>query len=283
MSPSAKKPTPVKKNQRPASIRAAKPAFLNLVSDHMTLLVQPSLYNFMYAFFRIVLGVPREEIIYEKRRKWPGGAGEVSMTFAAKIGEVSREKSAALARTAIAVVQPSEPSGQSSHVRTMLDSRGAIAHWQHVALRTPDLLSFHRHAAAHGVNFITPILKDQDEDLLQVFTGELFLPGTRPSGIFFEFVQRDLTPQLLRRLASSDRQSWFRDRTFLGLYGEKEREYQSGRVTPILDHALMDRLQSLWRDRPVWSVTEEDLTEASRVMREYVRAKSGQRSAAAAP
>ena len=65
-----------------------------------------------------------------------------------------------LDNTMIAVVQPSEPKKMRSHVREMLDGHRAAAHWQHIALRTPDLLSFHKYAEERGVNFITPVLRE---------------------------------------------------------------------------------------------------------------------------
>ena len=244
---------------------------MNFVSDHMTLLVSPGLYKITYAFMRIVMGVGKDGIVYEKRKRWPGSRGESSMTFAVNIGEVAKEKSPKMARTMIAVVQPTEPQGQSSHVREMLASHSASAHWQHVALRTPDLIGFYNHALAHGVNFITPIMQDKEEDLLQVFSGELYMPGAEPTGLFYEFVQRDVTPALLNKVKKMDRQTWFRDKTFLGLYGEKEQEYQRGRVTPILDHALMDQIQNLWADKEIWQITEADVEKAAAVMREYAR------------
>src|SRR3989338_7829000 len=149
---------------------------LSFQVDHMTLLVKPQMYKVAYALFRIIFGVKREDILYEKRKEWVKGQGEVSMTFAARIGKgaIGGES---LQNTIIAVVQPSEPLSQPSHVRRMLEDHSATAHWQHIALRVPDLLAFHHHAQEHGVNFITPILKDQDEDLIQVFSGEWFAPG----------------------------------------------------------------------------------------------------------
>ena len=245
-----------------------KAASFNFVADHMTLLVEPRMYKLFYAFARIVLKVPKEGIIYEKRKRWPGAKEEVSMTFALNIGDTAREGSKN-ARTMVAVVQPTEPASQSSHVRQMLADHTASAHWQHIALRTPDLIAFYEHARAHAVNFITPIMKDGDEDLLQVFSGELFAPGSKPSGIFFEFVQRDVTPQLLERIKSLDRESFFRDKTFLGLYGQKEDEYQSGKITAIWDEALMLKIEKAWAAKPLWEIGEADLQEAAGWMREH--------------
>src|SRR4051812_20647143 len=54
-------------------VRAAAPGgmmkkqpFHNFVVDHMTFLVEPGLYNTTYALFRIILGVSKEDLIYEK-------------------------------------------------------------------------------------------------------------------------------------------------------------------------------------------------------------------------
>ncbi|MBI3550452.1 MAG: hypothetical protein HY078_15550 [Elusimicrobia bacterium] len=246
----------------------------NFVADHLTMIVEPGMYKPMYAFLRIILGVPREGLIYEKRKRWPGTPRDASMTFAVSVGDVAKEKSIKLARTMLAIVQPTEPAAQTSHVRDMLSSHKAAAHWQHVALRTPDLVGFHKHAIAHGVNFITPLMEDKDEDLIQVFSGELFAAGMPPSGLFFEFVQRDVSPQLLTRIRKADRQAFFRDRTFLGLYGEKEREYQSGQITPIWDHELVARLMESWKKKEIWELSQGDLDDAARLMREYASSKT---------
>jgi len=243
---------------------AKKPKFLNFQVDHMTLLVHPDLYNVAYAVFRIVFGVRPEDLIYEKRKKWPGQAKEASMTFAVSLGTALGAPS--VRKTLVAVVQPSEPKDRSSHVRRMLDDHKAAAHWQHIAIRTPDLLAFHEHARALGVNFITPVLKDSEEDLIQVFSGEWFTPWGQPSGLFFEFVQRNPTAELLKRM---ERQAFFRDKTFLGLYQEKENEYLGGKVTPFLDHALFREIHTLLGAKQVWEITDPDLHEVEAVMRRY--------------
>lgn len=247
----------------------AKPTYLNLVVDHMTFLVEPRFYPVSYALFRIVFGVPPEGIIYEKRRLWPTATEESSMTFASKLGEYPPKDRAN--HTIMAVVQPSEPPSQPSHVREILKNRGGSAHWQHIALRTPDLLSFHEHCLERGVNFITPILKDDGEDLIQVFSGEWKLPGAAPTGIFFEFVQRDPNPALLEKIER--RQTFFRDKTFLGLYQEKESEYQSGQVTPFIDDALFLKIEKILAGKPVFKITEKDLALVEAAMQDYARPK----------
>lgn len=243
--------------------------FLNFQVDHMTLLVQPAMYNVSYVIFRTIFGASRGDIVYEKRKEWIKGQ-EVSMTYAVRIGR-SNVGGASFQNTIFALVQPSEPQTQSSHVREMLRGHNASAHWQHVALRTSDLLAFHEYALEHGVNFITSIFKDEAEDLIQVFSGECYLPNAKPSGLFFEFIQRNPSPALLKRLEERNRESWFRDRTFLGLYSEKEREYQSGKVTPFIDHELFIRLQSMLASKKLWEITEEDIRSAERTMVEYAR------------
>jgi hypothetical protein len=156
-----------------------KEPFHNFVVDHMTFLVEPELYKITYALFRIVFGVSRRDLIYEKRSAWPGQKKPASMTFASRLGVQKGPR--ASAQTVVAVVQPTEPPGTPSHVRDMLKSRGGACHWQHIALRTPDLLGFHAFCAARGVNFITPVMKDSHEDLIQVFSGEWMLPGGAPT------------------------------------------------------------------------------------------------------
>lgn len=245
--------------------------FLNFQVDHMTLLVDPELYNVAYVVFRSVFGAPKDEILYEKRKEWQAGKGDVSMTFAVRIGRHAAGDDPAFHNAVVAVVQPSEPKTQPSHVREMLHAHSASAHWQHIALRTPDLLAFHKHAKELGVNFITPILQDKDEDLIQVFSGEWYLPQRKPSGMFFEFVQRNPTPGLLKKLQERNRQSWFRDQTFLGLYGEKEKEYQSGNVTPFLDHELFGLLHGRLKHKQLWEIDEDEVRDCEQVMREYAR------------
>lgn len=251
-----------------------RPRF-NMVADHITMLVEPALYKTFYAIARVVFGAPAEGIVYEKRKRWPGAKSESSLTFATDLGDAFKEKGARMARTMLAVVQPTEPASQRSHVREMLRQHDAGAHFQHVALRTPDLFAFYEHAKARGVNFITPIMHEDDEDLLQVFSGELYVPGGRPSGLFFEFVQRTFSRKALDLVKRQDRQSFFKDRTFLGLYDEKEREYQRGEVTPFLDHELTRAIQRDLDKIPLWEIREADVDRIERVMLEYASALKG--------
>ena len=246
-----------------------KQSFQNLVVDHMTFLVEPRFYNVSYVLFKLIFGVSPEDLIYEKRRTWPGTSEEVSMTFAARMGRMEGKKH--LDSTMIAVVQPTEPAKQRSHVREILKNRGGSAHWQHIALRTPDLMAFHEHCLERGVNFITPILKDAEEDLIQVFSGEWNLPGAAPSGIFFEFVQRDPSDDVLAKVEK--RQVFFRDKTFLGLYQEKENEYQSGKVQPFIDDALFLKLEKLVGSKKVWEIDDALLEKAEAAMMDYARPK----------
>lgn len=243
---------------------ANKP-FLNFTVDHMTLLLQPKLYTVAYALFRIIFGTTPDDLLYEKRRKQPDGS-EVSMTFAQRIGEWEASKTAEPLTTVIAVVQPSEPKNQPSHVREMLDGHESAAHWQHIALRTPDLISFHKHALERGVQFVTPILKDEEENLIQVFSGEWYFPGTKASGMFFEFLQRDPSSDEVATIQKANKQTWFRDETFLGLYGEKEREYQSGKVLPFVSDELFNAIYDRLKSKQVWQITEKDLSEVETMM-----------------
>ncbi|MGZ3708382.1 MAG: hypothetical protein ACXWPM_06115 [Bdellovibrionota bacterium] len=247
-----------------------RPNFLNFKVDHMTMLVQPEMYNVSYLVFRTIFGCTPEHMLYEKRKEWVKGQGEESLTFAMQVGQ-GGEYQEKFDNTMIALVQPSEPKSQPSHVREMLNGHRAAAHWQHIALRTPDLMSFHRHAIERGVNFITPILRDESEDVIQVFSGEWFFPGSPPSGMFFEYLQRNPSAELLKKLADRNRESWFNDKTFLGLYGEKETEYQSGKVTPFLDPALFEKLQVLVKTKKVWEIKESDIQVAEDTMKDYAR------------
>jgi hypothetical protein len=247
-----------------------KQPFHNFVVDHMTFLVEPGLYKVTYALFRVIFGVSKSDLIYEKRRPLPGGR-QASMTFASRIGV---ESVAAKAQSIIAVVQPTEDKDKPSHVRTMLKNRGGSCHWQHIALRTPDLLGFHAFCLERGVNFITPVLKDAEEDLIQVFSGEWMLPGAKPTATFFEFVQRDPSAKLLKELEKgSNRQAWFRDKTFLGLYGEKENEYRRGKVTPFIDDALAKRIAKRLDPVDLWDITDAHLEAVEADMLAYAAAK----------
>ncbi len=246
-----------------------KQPFHNFVVDHMTFLVEPELYKTTYALFRIIFGVSKSDLIYEKRRPLPGGK-QASMTFASRLGV---ETVASKAQSIIAVVQPTEAKTASSHVRTMLKNRGGSCHWQHIALRTPDLLGFHEFCLERGVNFITPVLKDAEEDLIQVFSGEWMLPGAKPTATFFEFVQRDPSEKLLKELAAgSNREAWFRDKTFLGLYGEKENEYRRGKVTPFIDDALSRKIAKRLAPIDLWDITDAHLEAVEADMKGYAKA-----------
>jgi hypothetical protein len=247
--------------------------FLNFQVDHMTLLLQPKLYKVAYLTFHIVFGVGPEDLLYEKRKQWQPDEDEKSMTFAVRIGK-GAHPDPDLNNTIIAVVQPSEPESQASHVRQMLDSHESAALWQHVALRTPDLLAFHQHAMERGVQFITPILRDEEDNLIQVFSGEWYFPGTKPSGMFFEFVQRNPSETHLKELQTQNQELWFRDKTFLGLYGEKQREYDTGEVTPFISFDLFDALDKEFRDKEIWQIKESDFERAEAMMIERTLKKA---------
>lgn len=247
-------------------------SFQNFQVDHMTLLLQPRLYNVAYVAFNVIFGVTPENLLYEKRKEWEPGKGEESLTFAVQVGQGNKDDRAQN-KTIFAVVQPSEPKSQPSHVREMLDSHNSAALWQHVALRTPDLLAFHKFALERGVQFITPILKDDHDDLIQVFSGEWFYPGIRSSAMFFEFVQRRPSADSLLAIQEANRELWFRDKTFLGLYGEKEREYQSGNVTPFLDFALFEKIENEVKHLKLWEITPDHIQRCEDMMIEFTKKK----------
>jgi hypothetical protein len=250
-----------------------KHSFQNFQVDHMTLLLQPRLYNVAYVAFNVIFGVTPEDLLYEKRKEWVKGAGEESLTYAVKLGESSKDDKAKN-KTIIAVVQPSEPASQPSHVREMLNSHNSAAMYQHIALRTNDLLAFHKFASERGVQFITPILKDEDEDIIQVFSGEWYFPGMRASSMFFEFLQRKPSPEHLNALQSANKELWFRDETFLGLYGEKEREYQSGKITPFLDFELFEKIENEIKGLKVWEITPDHIQRCEDMMIDFTKKKA---------
>lgn len=249
-----------------------KHSFQNFQVDHMTLLLQPRLYNVAYVAFNVIFGVGPDDILYDKRKEWVKGAGEESLTYAVKLGEGHKDDKAQN-KTIIAVVQPSEPKTQPSHVREMLDSHNSAAMYQHIALRTNDLLSFHKFATERGVQFITPILKDEDDDIIQVFSGEWYFPGIRASGMFFEFLQRKPPQETITALKEANRELWFRDETFLGLYGEKEREYQSGNITPFLDFDLFAKIEKEIEGLKVWQITPDHIQRCEDLMIDFTKKK----------
>lgn len=236
----------------------------------MTLLLQPRLYSVAYVVFKIIFGVRPEDLLYDKRKEWTPGQGEQSMTYAVCLGS-GASPDPELNKTIVAVVQPSEPMTQSSHVRTMLDSHKSAAQWQHVALRTSDLLAFHKFASERGIQFITPILKDDHDDLIQVFSGEWYYPGIQASGMFFEFLQRKPNEESVKALESMNRESWFRDKTFLGLYGEKETEYQTGKVTPFISFELFEKIEAAIGKKKSFEITESDLVALEQLMIDTTR------------
>jgi len=246
-----------------------KMPFMNFTVDHMTLLLHPKLYPVAYCVFRIIFGTTPDDLLYEKRRPQKGSSPETSMTFATRVGQWKQTNDRDPLNTIFAVVQPSEPANEPSHVREMLDGHESAAHWQHIALRTPDLLGFYQHALDHGVQFVTPILKDEHENLIQVFSGEWFYPGAKPSGVFFEFLQRDPSDETVAAIQKQNKQTWFRDETFLGLYGEKEREYQSGKVRPFLSEELYRDVMKVIEGKQVWQINEDDLAQVKKTMQEH--------------
>lgn len=250
-----------------------KHPFLNFHVDHMAMHTEPGMYSAAYIFYRVIFGVSKEDVIYEKRLEWEKGQGEESMTYAVCIGR-NKAAEGTLQNTMIAMIQPSEPKSKPSHSRKLLADHSSSAFWQHIALRTSDLLEFHKYAVERGVNFITPIMKDDDDDLIQVFSGEWYIPGSKPSGTFFEFVQRDINPTLLKKIEEHNRESWFRDKTFLGLYEEKEREYQSGEIKPFVDPELFEKVNSLIKGKKFWEITESDINNAEKAMLEYAKSRS---------
>lgn len=243
----------------------SKKPFMNFTVDHMTMLLHPKLYTLSYVVFRIIFGTTPDDLLYEKKRAGKNGEKDVSMTYATRVGSWEAKTKDPL-HTIFAIVQPSEPANQPSHVREMLDGHSNVAHLQHVALRTPDLIAFHKHCVERGVQFVTPILKDDHENLIQVFSGEWFLPGGKSSGFFFEFLQRDPSDDELATIQKANKQSWFRDETFLGLYDEKEREYQSGKVLSFLSPELFNAIIEKIGPKQVFEITEKDLAEVEQLM-----------------
>lgn len=283
------------------NIRVQLP-FGNFEWDHGTALMDSMLYPVFYLFVRVVLAVPadRTGIVYDVQTKWRDDHTE-SMTYAMKLGGVwtdkDEEQFQALERllgadadtlcgfwenfyqyfkqkreadllrnTLLAAVQPSEPSDMASHVREMLRQHSACVHVQHLAFKTPDLRGFYDHAIARGVQFVTPILYDSKNDLAQVFSGEFFHPWIEtPSAFFFEFVERQPNADLVKE-GTENREVFFRDKTFLSLYGYKQIEYESGNVVPFILPELFRELYALVGHKKFWEITEDDVAVAEKLM-----------------
>jgi hypothetical protein len=279
-----------------------KPHFANFEHDHSTLHVDPMLYNVFYLLLRVHLCVPagRDGIVYDVQMKWRDDHTE-SMTYAANLGgawtdadEIQFQKleriigadtemlrgfwkdfynyfkqkreADMLRNMMLAVVQPSEPSDMFSHVRQILDEHSACAHVQHIALKTLDIREFYNHARARGAQFVTPLLYDEKNDLVQVFAGELYHPWIEtPSGLFLEFVERRPNPEL-REEGARNRELFFRDKTFLSLYGYKQAEYESGNIVPYFLPQLFRELYALVGDKRWLDITEDDILLAEKLM-----------------
>lgn len=280
-----------------------KPYFANFEHDHTTVDVDPILYNVFYLYvLRILLCVPadRSGIVYDVPMKWRDNHTE-SMTYAANLGgtwtdadeeqfkrleqvfeadmetpqgfwvqfyEYFKQKREAdmLRNMMLALVQPSEPSDMFSHIRQILDRHSTSAHVEHIALKTPDLRAFYAHALARSAQFVTPILYDEKNDLVQVFGGEFFHPWSKtPSGLFLEFVERRPNPEL-RKEGITNREVFFRDKTFLALYGYKQTEYESKAVVPFIPPEMFRELHVLVGSKKWWDIAEDDVVIAEKLM-----------------
>jgi len=279
-----------------------KPYFANFEHDHATIHVDPILYNVFYLLLRTLLCVPRDRsgIVYDVEMSWRDDHKE-SMTYAANLGgawtkkdeeqfnalrellgadtstlrcfwekfyEYFKQKREAdmLRNMMVAIVQPSEPADMFSHVRQILDEHSTCAHVQHLALKTPDIRGFHNHAVARGAQFVTPLLYDEKNDLVQVFGGELYHPRSETaSGLFLEFVERRPNPEL-REEGTRNRELFFRDKTFLSLYGYKQAEYESKKIVPFILPELFRELYTVVGSKKFWDITEDDVAVAEKLM-----------------
>ncbi len=106
-----------------------------------------------------------------------------------------------------------------------------------------------------------------------MFSGEWYFPGSPASGMFFEFLQRDPSPQQVKMLADRNREAWFRDKTFLGLYGEKENEYRSGKVTPFLPEKLFEQIYERVGHKKVFEITDADMNDCEQAMMKFAASK----------
>jgi hypothetical protein len=101
--------------------------------------------------------------------------------------------------------------------------------YQHIALRIEgDSIERYRELTEKiGVNYITPILYDDNSNLLQMFTGSLFRSSNPAAGPFIEINQR-------LDMSDKDRQH-FNHQTVQGLYSNIEELQQNDDQTWIID------------------------------------------------
>ena len=116
-----------------------------------------------------------------------------------------------------------------------------------------------------------------------MFNFDMFSPDKTSKGNPLEpqsmWLKRQMGNEDFRRrafnfwLRLAEEEAWFRDKTFLGLYNEKEREYQSGKVTPFLDMELMQKLSDQLGAKNLWEITENDIEMAEGTMLAYAKQK----------
>jgi hypothetical protein len=246
--------------------------FQNLVVDHITTLCHPSFYPIMYIIDRVIFGVPKEGIIYHIPDPDTAKPDSRSLTYAASLGKLTRLS--VFDQTLSARVQPGDPDVPSAHVWRMLEgkysSRGV--HTQHIAYRSKDVCTLVEHARSYGMNFVTPLCHEEDQNFIQIFTGEFYGPETEP-GTFLEFVQREVDAEVLRRVEECNRETFFRDRAFMQIFQAKEDEEKTGIISPILDFELQALLNTkVVRGRQVPRF-EDDLELAAEIMQQYADAK----------
>ncbi len=153
----------------------------------MTLLTEPELYKITYALFpRRLRRRPRGHHLREAPALARGPAGEAILhdlrLDARRALREAASKSSNADASSPSSSRPSPPTQQRPTCATILEEqRRRLPLAAHRSADRRTSMAFHRQfALERGVNFITPILKDADEDLIQVFSGEWMVPGGPP-------------------------------------------------------------------------------------------------------
>lgn len=97
-------------------------------------------------------------------------------------------------------------------------------------------------------------------------------PGIRSSGMFLNSFKED---QVLIAFWQSRKQtaSYGLEIKHSRLYGEKEREYQSGNVTPFLDFALFEKIENEIKGLKIWEITPDHIQRCEDMMIDFTKKK----------
>jgi hypothetical protein len=241
-----------------------RPGFLNQTLDHFTTVYSPDLYQVWAYTLHVLYGigpvVGEDGLLYRKPEPAPDGTAPFEITRALSIGQVTDVGG----QTILALVQ-SHP--MYHQLRQMLGERNA--HFQHLALSTSDIAGWYDHLVEHGINPMTPILREGQ--MVQFFWGLIMDPRQgmdfRPNGVWLESVQRLQDDAALQQLAANSR--YFRDESFNGLLAAVEHMYRNQAWIPFMDADLYVRILAYALEHPVQRMTLADLCAVEGMMLRY--------------